>query len=60
MKCKGCKKEPKDIQEYVLAGQVEDMTPDEFVKDFEGTYNEEDQSFYCTECYIRAGMPRLR
>lgn len=60
MRCIGCNKEPKDIPEMVDNSAVEGMTPEEFVKECEGTYNKEDGSFYCTDCYIKAGMPTLR
>lgn len=57
MVCRGCGKDPKDIQEYVLNAKVEGMTPEQFVEECEGTYDEATQTFYCTDCYIKAGMP---
>lgn len=55
--CTGCNKRPDDIEEYVDMGKAEEMTPDEFVRTEEGTYNKDNGHFLCTECYIRAGQP---
>ena len=58
--CIGCKKHPDQIEEYLEAVDDEDdpdLTPDEFVKTEEGTYNKENGHFLCTHCYIAAGMP---
>lgn len=57
MTCKVCGREPSQIFEYLLAGLEFRMTPEEFVEKEEGTYNRDTQLFYCTECYIRIGMP---
>lgn len=55
--CVGCGKPPEQIQEYVEYAADEDMTPDEYVRSEEGTYNKENGHFLCTTCYIKAGMP---
>ena len=34
-----------------------DMTPEQFVRREEGTFNIENGHFLCTDCYIAAGMP---
>jgi hypothetical protein len=57
MKCYFCGKEPRDLPEYVKAGRVNNMTPDEFVLAEEGTLNTETGEFACTPCYIAAGQP---
>lgn len=58
MHCAKCKKEPKDITEYVVGAKVEGYnSPDEFVRAEEGTYNHAYDVFYCTDCYIKIGMP---
>ncbi len=57
MKCKVCGKTPQEIEEYVDMGKAESMTPEEFVRQEEGTYNRETGMFYCTECYVKVGMP---
>jgi len=60
MRCKVCGREPHEIPEYIDAVAEE---PDEFsdeedyVRQEEGTYNPLTGFFYCTECYIRIGMP---
>lgn len=53
--CIGCKKTPKEIEEY--NSNFTDDPPDRYVKENEGTYNQENGHFLCTECYIKAGMP---
>ncbi|WP_020621054.1 hypothetical protein [Paenibacillus daejeonensis] len=56
--CIGCDKHPDEIEEYIEAAELNDMTPVEYVLEEEGTYNGfEPERFYCTECYIKAGMP---
>jgi hypothetical protein len=61
--CIGCKKTPEKISEYVSAARVEDITPTEFVKQNEpiGCWGPHSRNkFYCTKCYIKAGMPLRR
>lgn len=58
--CIGCNKHPDEIKEYVAMGQLEDMTPDDFVREEEGTYNPSNGHFLCTSCYINAGMPSVK
>ena len=48
---------PDEIDEYIFASEEEDVTPEEFVLKFEGTYNPSNGKFACTECYIDMGMP---
>ena len=55
--CVGCNKRPSEIEEYVESAEVEDMTPDDYVRGEEGTYNPSNGHFLCTDCYVRAGMP---
>lgn len=55
--CIGCSKTPDQIEEYVEAAAEEDMTPDEYVRCEEGTYNRANGHFACTPCYIAMGMP---
>lgn len=55
--CIGCMKRPREIEEYVTAAMDENMTPDEYVKKEEGTYNPANGHFLCTPCYIRIGSP---
>ena len=53
--CKGCSKHPAQIQEYVDAAKAEGISPDEFVRHNEGTYNKKNGHFLCTDCYISYG-----
>lgn len=55
--CVGCQKSPADIEEYVDAAESCGVTPEIYVRQEEGTYNEANGHFLCTDCYIAAGMP---
>lgn len=55
--CKGCGKRPSEIAEYVNLGELYCCSPADAVIDNEGTYNPKTGQFYCTSCYIKAGMP---
>jgi hypothetical protein len=55
--CIGCGKHPHEIEEYVEAAKEEKMTPDDYVRQEEGTYNPKNGHFACTTCYIKMGMP---
>lgn len=56
--CAGCGRHPKDIPEYIERMMAEGFaSPDEAVRQEEGTYNPDTDRFWCTECYIRVGMP---
>lgn len=55
--CIKCKKEPAELIEYRHSARVEKLTPDEFVRQHEGTYNPDSNKFYCTSCYVSVGMP---
>lgn len=55
--CAGCGKPPSEIDEYVAVASVENMTPDDYCWEEEGTLNRENGHFLCTSCYIKAGMP---
>jgi len=55
--CIGCRKEPHQIQEYVEAANDEGITPEQYVRSEEGTFNAENGHFACTECYVGMGMP---
>lgn len=55
--CKCCGKPPEEINEYITSAQEEGITPSIYVQRNEGTYNPQTKLFYCTECYIKIGMP---
>lgn len=55
--CAGCGKTPSEIEEYITYAKVEGITPEEYVVRKEGTYNPTNGRFWCTDCYIRVGMP---
>lgn len=57
MICIGCNKAPAEIGEYVELAEADGITPDEFVRSEEGTYNPENGHFACTSCYIAMGEP---
>lgn len=60
IKCACCGKTPSELKEYITNASVEGITPDEFVRTQEGTFNPETEEFYCTQCYIEIGMPSGR
>ena len=55
--CKGCGLNPQELDEYIVAGAEENMSAVDYVLNFEGTLNPENNHFLCTPCYIDAGMP---
>jgi hypothetical protein len=55
--CYRCRRTPDQINEYVWAAAEEGITPFEYVWREEGTLNQGNGHFCCTECYIEAGMP---
>lgn len=57
IQCAYCKKPPHEIDEYVEMAEIEDMTPEQYVRSEEGTFNRETGQFACTSCYIAIGMP---
>lgn len=56
-RCKGCGKEPSEITEYVSCAKDEGISPADYLRREEGTYNASTGQFWCTECYCKAGMP---
>ncbi|MCX8074167.1 MAG: hypothetical protein N2749_01085 [Clostridia bacterium] len=56
--CIGCGKSPNEIREYIRFADEENMTPEEYVRLYEGTYNSCNGHFYCTKCYIETGTPK--
>ena len=55
--CVGCGKTPSELDEYTELAKAEEMTPEQYVIEEEGTYNPTNGHFVCTECYIRIGCP---
>ena len=55
--CIGCIKTPDEIYEYSQDATESSLSPDEYVKREEGTYNSKNGHFLCTACYIKAGQP---
>lgn len=55
--CLGCIRTPEEIYEYLPQSTDSKLSPDEYVKSEEGTYNRENGHFLCTVCYINAGSP---
>jgi len=55
--CTGCNKRPDEIEEYIEGAKESEISPDQYVKEEEGTYNPSNGHFLCTDCYINAGMP---
>lgn len=57
IQCKICKKTPDKISEYRSRAKEENLSPDDYVVQEEGTYNPATGKFYCTDCYCKIGMP---
>lgn len=60
--CVGCFKQPHEVEEYVHAAKENStkkhkVSPAEYLQREEGTFNRAYGTFYCTDCYIGAGMP---
>jgi hypothetical protein len=55
--CFVCKKKASEIKEYVESAHWERITPSEYVREEDGTFNRESNQFCCTSCYIDIGMP---
>lgn len=55
--CVGCGRTPDQIKEYIISAHEEGITPEQYARLYEGTYNRQNGHFYCTKCYIEAGMP---
>ena len=55
--CVRCHKRPEELPEYVDAARDEETDPVSYTQLNEGTYNPVNGYFYCTECYVNAGMP---
>lgn len=60
MRCLGCNLKPGEIDEYVHEAQNTGTTPEDFVWKEEGTLNRFTGEFFCTECYIKIGMPLIK
>ena len=56
-RCRGCGLSPDQIEEYVDTASEDDMCPNEWAIENEGTYNPATGMFWCTECYINRGQP---
>lgn len=55
--CIDCGKKPEEIKYIVNNAKADKVTPDEWIKENEGTFNRENNKFYCDPCYIAAGTP---
>lgn len=58
-KCIRCKKTPEQIREYSHLTNLNGLTPSQWVRENEpvGCWGKGPDAFYCTDCYIKAGMP---
>src|SRR4051812_11895548 len=55
--CIGCNKKASELPEYIEAAQEAEITPEDYARTEEGTYNPINGHFLCTDCYIAQGMP---
>lgn len=56
-KCVRCGKTPAELPEYSKEMTESSLSPEDFVWAEEGTLNEDNGHFACTECYIAMGQP---
>jgi hypothetical protein len=56
-RCIGCFRHPAQIPEYVDAAEDTGLSPDQYVREEEGTFNQINGHFTCTSCYIAMGEP---
>ena len=58
-RCIGCGATPEELLEYVDAARHygRKITPSDYVRREEGTFNAENGHFACTPCYIKMGEP---
>ena len=57
-RCKGCGKTPEELMEYKMMAEEEGYaSAEEAVRKEEGTFNPATGLFWCTDCYVKAGMP---
>jgi len=58
IRCNGCKLHPDQIDEYVSQFvEFDCSSPEDMVRQEEGTFNPDNGHFWCTNCYIKAGTP---
>ena len=55
--CRGCGLTPDELPEYVELARVDDYASAEEAVRSDGTFNWDTGRFWCTTCYIKAGMP---
>ena len=55
--CIGCGSIPENLDEYAVPAREEGISPAEYVRTQEGTYNPRNGHFLCTACYVRTGAP---
>ena len=58
--CAYCGKRPEQLGEYLDASAETGLSPDDYVREEEGTYDPATDRFCCTDCYISLGMPTRR
>jgi hypothetical protein len=56
IRCNGCGLTPDKIPDTVSAAEAEGMSPQEYVRILEPTYNEATGHFLCTDCYLETGI----
>lgn len=55
--CMGCFKSPDQLACYTGLAEEMGISPDDYVRQEEGTYNRNNGHFLCDDCYVAAGMP---
>jgi hypothetical protein len=55
--CIVCNKTADELEEYKFGAEENDMTPEDFLIEQEGSYNPSNGHFYCTDCYVKSNCP---
>jgi hypothetical protein len=56
IRCNGCKKRPDQIDDIRESASANRMTPLDYVKVLEPTFNKGNGHFMCTDCYMDAAI----
>lgn len=57
MICKGCSKRPHELEEFREMADIFEMTAEAYIEAHEETFEAQTRRFFCTDCWLKAGMP---
>ncbi len=56
-RCANCKEKAEDLPEYIEASERENMSVNDYVLLYEGTFNQTNAHFLCWDCWNLLGQP---